>query len=106
MERLVLGRDGLFLLGVLLSQSGYIRIQIGHLLVELCDMDILTVELLAEGCQLLVLLFHLLRQVIDDLLELSAFHGALAYLLLQFVDQFLVLLHHRLDELEVLLDAL
>ena len=69
-------------------------------------MNIFLVELLAQSLELLFLDLQLLCQVINDLLELPAFHGALAYLLLQFVDQFLVLLHHRLDELEVLLDAL
>ena len=68
-------------------------------------MDILLVEFLTQSLQLLVFLIHLLRQVVDDLLQLFALDTTLTHLLLQFVDEFLVLLHGRLDELHVLLNA-
>ena len=69
-------------------------------------MDVLLVEFLAERLKLLVLDLHLLSQVVDDLLQLSTFHGTFTHLLLQLVDELLVLLHSRLDELQVLRDAL
>ena len=105
-ELLVLRRDGLSLLGVLSGEVGDVGVQIGHLLVELSNMDILLVEFLTQSLELLVFLLHLLRQVVDDLLQLSTLHAALANLLLELVNEFLVLFHDRLDELEVLLDTL
>ena len=104
-DLLVLGRDGLSLLGVLLSQGSDVLIEASHLLVELGDVDVLLVEFLAQGLQLLVFLLHLLGQVVDDLLQLVTLDAALTHLLLQLVDELLVLLHGRLDELHVLLDA-
>ena len=75
-------------------------------ILQLADVDILKLQLLLHLCYLLVLLLHSLGKIGDDLLEFIALERALAHLLLQLCDQVLVLLHHRLDELEVLGDAL
>ena len=69
-------------------------------------MDILKLQLLLHLYYLLVFLLHLLLQTGNYLLKLVALYRALANLLLQLGYQVLVLLHHRLDELEVLGDAL
>ena len=106
MQLFVLSGDGLRLLVALLFQRRHVLVQVGHHLVEFGDVDVLGVKLLAKALELLVLDGHLLSEVVDDLLQLLAPDGALAHLLLQLVDEFLVLLHDALDELHVLADAL
>ena len=69
-------------------------------------MDILKLKLLYQLGNLLILCLHLLGEVGDNLLKLVALDRALANLLLQLIDKVLILLHHRLDELEVLSDTL
>ena len=60
----------------------------------------------AQLLQLLLLLLELLAHALDELAQGVALDAALAQLLLQLVDELLVLLHRRLDELDVLADAL
>ena len=105
MKSLILGVYRLLLLSVISCQIGDIRIQVSHLLIELSDVDVLFVKFFTERLDLLVLRLHLLCQIVDDLLQLSALHSTLTHLLLQLVDELLVLLHGSLDELHILLDA-
>ena len=69
-------------------------------------MDVLLIQFLTKSLQLTVFLLHLLRQVLHNLLQLVALDTSLTHLLLQFVDEFFVLLHRRLDELHVLTNTL
>ena len=105
-ELLVLRIDGLRLLVGLLRQVRHIGVQVGYLLVKTGDMDILGIQFLDEILNLLVLLLYLFHHVLDGCLQRITLDGALAQLLTQFVDQFLVASHRILDKLHILTDTL
>ena len=92
-QLLVLRIDGLGLLLALVLQIVNGSVLISDGLVELRDMDILSIQLCTQLLQCLITLLQLLGQVDDSLLELITLHRALTHLLLQFLDQLTVLSH-------------
>ena len=92
-QLLVLCIDGLGLLLALGLQVLDVGVLISDGLVELRDMDILSIQLCTQLLQCLITLLQLLGQVDDGLLELITLHRALTHLLLQFLDQLTVLSH-------------
>ena len=92
-QLLVLRIDGLGLLLALGLQVLDVGVLISDGLVELRDMDILSIQLCTQLLQGLITLLQLLGQVDDGLLELITLYSALTHLLLQFLDQLTVLSH-------------
>ena len=92
-QLLVLCIDGLGLLLALGLQVLDVGVLISDGLVELRDMDILSIQLCTQLLQGLITLLQLLGQVDDGLLELITLYSALTHLLLQFLDQLTVLSH-------------
>ena len=105
-ELLVLCIDCLCLLAAFSSKTRGLGIQIVDSLVERCNMNILLIQLLAKHLEFLILLCNLRLKVCDGLLQLVSLQRAVSHLLLQFSQEFAVLLHTGSDELNILLELL
>ena len=105
-DLLILCIDGLSLLVAFCSKTRGLGIQIVDRLIERCNMNILLVQLLAKHLEFLILLCNLLLKVCDGLLQLVSLQRAVSHLLLQFSQEFAVLLHTGSDELNILLELL
>ena len=97
--------DGSVLLGVVVGELRHVLIEVGHLLVQFCDVDVLLVKFFYQCPYFLLLLGQLLGHRLYRLLQPFVGDATVAHLLLQVVDEFLVLTEGLLDERHVLLDA-
>ena len=105
-QLLVLLQDGLGTLVGLRRQFLHVAVQVGHLLIQVHNLDFLLVQLCTQCLHLLLLLLHLLSHRLHQFAQSIALDAALTQLLLQLIDEFLVLFHRTLDKLDVLTDTL